>query len=204
MIVSEAVRRARFVETEVVQLKRMGLSFDAIAEQITRVGRDQAQPITPIPDGLSFPPDYQISRQACHKAFRKAIAREPTLAVEELRKIDNARSEDLFMNLQPAIRKGNLGAIGTGIKVLDHQSRTNGYAAPQHIAPPMGTQKRISLEGDVRSIPLSVIDALTADEARVQEIERLLFRDPREEETFATRGQSDSQDSDAPSKRGSR
>ena len=106
MIVSEAVRKARWVEAEVVNLKRMGLPFDAIAEQITRVGRGQAQPITPMPDGLSFPPDYQISRQACHKAFRKAIAREPSLAVEELRKIDHARSEDLFMNLQPGIRKG--------------------------------------------------------------------------------------------------
>jgi hypothetical protein len=131
MIVSEAVRRARWVEAEVVHLKRMGLSFDAIAEQITRVGRGQAQPITPTPDGLGFPPDYQISRQACHKACRKAIAREPALEVEELRKIDHARSEEMFMNLQPAIRKGSALAIETGIKVLDHAAKINGYAAPQ-------------------------------------------------------------------------
>jgi hypothetical protein len=131
MIVSEAVRRARWVEAEVVHLKRMGLSFDAIAEQISRVGRGQAQPITPIPDAVSFPPNYQISRQACHKACRKAIAREPSLEVEELRKLDHGRSEDMFMNLQPAIRKGNARAIETGIKVLDHQAKINGYAAPQ-------------------------------------------------------------------------
>jgi hypothetical protein len=131
MIVSQAVRRARWVEAEVVHLKRMGLSFEAIAEQIIRVGRAQAQPITPIPDGLSFPSHYQISRQACHKACRKAIAREPALEVEELRKIDHARSEDLFMNLQPSIRKGKERAIETGLKVLDHQARINGYAAPQ-------------------------------------------------------------------------
>jgi hypothetical protein len=131
MIMSEAAQRARWVEAEVVHLKRMGLSFEAIAEQITRAGRGQAQPITPLPDGLSFPPDYQISRQACHKACRKAIAREPALEVGELRKIDHARSEDMFMNLQPAIRKGNARAIETGIKVLDHQAKINGYAAPQ-------------------------------------------------------------------------
>ena len=131
MIVSEASLRARWVETEAVHLKRMGLSFDAIAEQITRVGRGQAQPITPTPDGLGFPPDYQISRQACHKACRKAIAREPALEVEELRKIDHARSEEMFMNLQPAIRKGSALAIETGIKVLDHAAKINGYAAPQ-------------------------------------------------------------------------
>jgi hypothetical protein len=45
-------------------------------------------------------------RQACHKALRKAIAREPALEVDELRKIDQARSEEMFLNLQPAIRKG--------------------------------------------------------------------------------------------------
>lgn len=131
MIVSEAVRRARWVEAEVVHLKQMGLSsFEAIAAQITRVGRGHAQPITPLPDGLSFPSDYQISRQACHKACRKAIAREPALEVEELRKIDHGRSEDMFLNLQPAIRKGSARAIETGLKVLDHQAKINGYAAP--------------------------------------------------------------------------
>jgi hypothetical protein len=131
MIVSEAVRRARWVETEVIRLKRMGLSFEEIADQIIRVGRGQAQPITPIPDGMSFPPDYQISRQACHKALRKAIAREPALEIDELRKIDQARSEEMFLNLQPAIRKGNVRAIETGIKVLGHAAKIQGYAAPQ-------------------------------------------------------------------------
>ncbi len=203
MIVSDAVRIARWVEAEVVHLKRMGLSFEAISEQVTRVGRGQAQPITPIPDGLSFPPDYQISRQACHKAFRKAIAREPSLAVEELRMIDQARSEDMFMNLQLGIRKGNLRAIETGVKVLEHQSRTNGYAAPHRTAQPMGAQKLASLKEDVRSIPLSVIDALTADEDRVQEIERRLFGNPPTPQTSSSDGQPDSQDSDAPRKSGS-
>jgi hypothetical protein len=131
MMVSEALRRARWVEAEAVHLKRMGLSFDAIAEQITRVGRGQAQPITPIPNGLSFPPNYQISRQACHKAFRKAIAREPLLAVEEFRKLDIARSEEMFLNLQPGIRKGNLRAVEVGIRLLDHAAKISGYAAPQ-------------------------------------------------------------------------
>jgi hypothetical protein len=131
MIVSEAVRRARWVEAEVARLKRMGLSFEEIADQITRVGRGQAQPITPIPEGMSFLPNYQISRQACHKALRKAIAREPALEVDELRKIDQARSEEMFLNLQPAIRKGNVRAIETGIKVLGHAAKIQGYAAPQ-------------------------------------------------------------------------
>jgi len=131
VVASEAVLRARWIEAETIHLKRMGLSFDAIAEQISRVGRAKAQAMLAIPQGVTFPPDYTISRQACHKAFRKAIAREPALEVEEFRKLDTVRSEDLFMNLQPAIRKGNARAVEVGIKVLDHTAKINGYAAPQ-------------------------------------------------------------------------
>jgi hypothetical protein len=53
------------------------------------------------------------------------------LEVEEFRKLDTARSEDMFMNLQPAIRKGNARAVEVGIKVLDHTAKINGYAGPQ-------------------------------------------------------------------------
>src|SRR5579862_3728411 len=131
VVVSEAVYRARWVEAETVRLKHMGISFDAIAEQITRVGRRQAQAIVTIPDGVEFPPDFQISRQACHKAFKKAVAREPALATEEFRKLDTARCEDMFLNLQPGIRKGNPRSVEAGVKVLRHSAQINGYAAPQ-------------------------------------------------------------------------
>jgi hypothetical protein len=131
MVISEAVRRARWVEAETLHLKRMGLSFEGIAEQIKRVGRGQAQAMTAISDGITFPADYTITKQACHKAFRKAIAREPSLEVEELREVDNSRSEEMFFNLQPGIRKGNLRAVEVGIRLLDHTAKINGYAAPQ-------------------------------------------------------------------------
>ena len=104
---SPVVLRARWVEAEVGSLKRMGLAFDAIAEQVSRVGKHLAQPITPLPPGVTFPPDYTISKQACHKSFRRLIAREPALAADEFRKLDSARCEEMFLNLQPGIRKGN-------------------------------------------------------------------------------------------------
>jgi hypothetical protein len=130
--VSDAVRRARWVEAETISLKRMGLySFETIAEQISRVGRGQAQALVEIPAGVTFPPDYLITRQACHKAFRRGIAREPELEVEEMRKLDTARAEEMFMNLQPGIRKGNPRAIEIGIKLLDHSAKIHAYAAPQ-------------------------------------------------------------------------
>jgi len=109
----------------------MGLSFESIAEQITRVGRGQAQCVVEIPEGVTFPANYTISRQGCHRAFTKAIAREPTLAVEALRKLDHARTEEMWMGLQPGIRKGNPRAIEVGVKVLSHTAKIQGYAAPQ-------------------------------------------------------------------------
>ena len=130
LIASEATLRARWLEAETVHLKRMGLSFEAIAEHITGVGCGLQQAITTIPQGLTFPADYQISKQACHKAFRKAIGREPSLEVEDFRKLDTARCEEMLMNLQPGIRKGNVRSVEAGIKVLDHTAKINGFAAP--------------------------------------------------------------------------
>jgi hypothetical protein len=91
----------------------------------------QARSIVAIPEGVKFGSEYSISRQACHKAFKKAIAREPSLAVDELRKLDNSRSEELYLNLQHSIRKGNARAVEVGIKLLDHSARINGYGAAQ-------------------------------------------------------------------------
>jgi hypothetical protein len=131
LAVSETVLRARWVEAETIHLKRIGLTFDAIADQITRIGKRQAQAIVSIPESVTFPPDFQISKQACHKAFRKAIAREPSLAAEEFRKLDSSRCEEMFLNLQPGIRKGNPRSVEAGVKVLRHSAQINGYAAPQ-------------------------------------------------------------------------
>jgi hypothetical protein len=131
VVPSEGVIRARWLEAEVLQLKRMGISYEAIAEQITRVGLGRAQPLVPLPDGLKFPGDFQISRQACHKALKRALGREPALAAEEFRKIDTARCEDMFLNSQPGVRKGNPRAVEASVKVLRHVAQLNGYAAAQ-------------------------------------------------------------------------
>jgi hypothetical protein len=131
IVVSEGTFRARWQEAEISRLKTMGLSFEEIAEAITRVGRGEAQPMIPVPPGVSFPPGYTLSKQACHKAFTRALAKQPTIAIQELRKVDYARSEEMFLNLQPGIRKGNTRSIDVGLKVLDHTARIQGYTAPQ-------------------------------------------------------------------------
>jgi hypothetical protein len=151
VVVSQAVLRARWIEAETINLKRMGLSFDLISDQITRIGKGQVQAIVAVPEGVTFPPDFQISRQGCHKAFKKAIAREPSLAAEEFRKLDSSRCEEMFMNLQPGIRKGNPRSIEAGVRVLRHSAQINGYAAPQ----------RHELTGKDGS-PLTVVQLLEA------------------------------------------
>jgi len=128
---SQAVLRARWVETETIRLKQMGLSFDEIAARITLVGLGQAPSMVAVPEGVTFPAAYRITKQACFKGFRRAIAREPALEIEEMRKLDNARSEELYMTLQPGIRKGNTRSVEVGIKVLDHTAKINAYAVPQ-------------------------------------------------------------------------
>jgi hypothetical protein len=131
VVISPSILRARWIEAETLELKRIGLTFEAIAQQITRVGKRQAQAIVEIPKAVTFPPEFQISRQAVHKAFRRAITREPSVAAEEFRKLDTARCEDMFLNLRPGIRKGNPRSVEAGIKVLRHAAQINGYAAPQ-------------------------------------------------------------------------
>src|SRR5580704_14181752 len=79
IVISIDVQRARFVEAETLHLKKMGLSFQDIADRITSIGRGQAQPMTKIAEGISCQADYRISKQACHRAVKKAIARNPLL-----------------------------------------------------------------------------------------------------------------------------
>ena len=147
VVVSTEGRRARWVEAETIRLKCMGLpSFEAIAEQISRVGRGQAPAMVAIPDGVTFPLDYKITRQACQKAFRKAIAREPALELAELRKLDTMRCEEMFMNLQPGVRKGNPRAVEVSVKVLDHEAKLNNYG-------PCGRRQETAVQTNVSGEP---------------------------------------------------
>ena len=129
--VSLKVLRARYIETEVVRVIIRGYSLREAADHITRVGQAQAQPITPIPEQVGFPANYKISHEACRKAYNKAMRREPSLAAEDHRKLDNTTTKLMLRNLWPAIEAGDPQAIAVGIRLLDHSVKVNGYAAPQ-------------------------------------------------------------------------
>ncbi len=124
---------ARWVEAETIRRKQMGFPFQAIAEQITQIGRGEAQPLVPFTPGMAFPPDYSVSYRAAAKAFSKAFTRLPSLEAEEMRRIDTERCEDIYRGLVPGITRGDPASGATAIKALEHKARINGYASAQEI-----------------------------------------------------------------------
>src|SRR5215469_1045467 len=136
---------ARWVESEVVRLKNLGMDFARVAEQLTLVGRGAAKPISELPADLRFPINYRISAQGCHKAYGKALRRESALAVEEHRQMDTARCEEMIFALQPGLRRGDHKSVEAAIKVLAHKSKLLGLEAP----------KRMELTGKDRG-PLTI------------------------------------------------
>jgi hypothetical protein len=128
---SAAMLRSRWLESEVLRLKRLGFSYEAIAQQITEVGRGQKPPVTPLSDDVTFPPDYQITAMGCYKAFSRALKRAPRLEVEEMRQLDTDRCEDMFLSLTPSIRQGDPQAVRAAVHVLALKAGINGYKSSE-------------------------------------------------------------------------
>jgi len=121
---------ARWVEAETLHLKRLGMSYEVIADHIVGVAHGRQQAMVPIPEHATFTDEYSISMQAVHLAFRRGIVRLPNAEAVELRKLDTERCEDMFLSLQPGIRKGDPRSVEVGVKVLAHKADINGYKAP--------------------------------------------------------------------------
>ena len=79
LALSPEMVRSRWLEREVLRLKRLGFSYEAIAQQVTEVGRGQKVPLAPLPDDVAFPSDYKITAMGCHKALSRALKRAPAL-----------------------------------------------------------------------------------------------------------------------------
>lgn len=124
---------ARWIEAETLHLKRLGMSYGTIADHIVKVAHGHQQAMVPIPEDAQFTNDYSISAQAVHKAFRRGIAGLPNTEAEAYRKLDTERCEDMYLSLQPGIRKGDPRSVEVGVKVLIHKAELNGYAAPARV-----------------------------------------------------------------------
>ena len=68
---------ARWVESETLHLKRLGMGYQAIADHIVGVVQGAQKAFVPVPRNVEFPENYQISVQAVHRALRRAIVRLP-------------------------------------------------------------------------------------------------------------------------------
>src|SRR5450631_806590 len=104
MQLTERMRISRFVERETIRLKRMGVnSFETIAELLTKAGRGEHVPTVVLPEDVTFPSNYRISKMGCCKAFRRRMEREPNLEAAEHRRLDTERCEDMFFALQGGV-----------------------------------------------------------------------------------------------------
>jgi hypothetical protein len=142
---------ARWVEAETVRRKLMGFSFQAIADQITALGRGQTPPLIPFPDGIEFPVGYRITYRGAAKAFSLAFARVPTLEVEQMRRLDTERIEDIYRGLVPGIMRGEPASCSAAVRSLEHKARINGYAVePEQVSSSSSFQINIHLDGKDR------------------------------------------------------
>ena len=146
IVVSNRSNIARWVTAEILVCKRKGLSMAAIAVHIGRVGQNQEQALSPVPDVVVFPPNYHFSESAAFKAYHKVMDRQPAIDAEVYRKEDTARLEDMYLKLQGGISKGDPRHIDTGVRVLAHKAKLNGYAVdPEQVSNSGGLQINMNL-----------------------------------------------------------
>jgi hypothetical protein len=124
---------ARWVETETLHLKQLGMGYQAIADHLVGVAQGSQKAFVAVPHEAHFPDHYQISVQAVHKAFRRAIVRLPNAEAAELRKLDSERLEEMLLSLQAGIRQGDPRSIEVAVRVLTHKAELNGYQAPARV-----------------------------------------------------------------------
>jgi len=148
IIVSPRIIVARWVISEILRCKRTGLSMAAIASHISRVGQNQEQALSPVPDVVVFPPNYHFSESAAFKAYHKVMDRQPAIDAAVFRKEDTARLEDMYLKLQPGISNGDPRHIDAGVRVLAHKAKLNGYAVePDQVGNSSSFQINIHLSG---------------------------------------------------------
>jgi hypothetical protein len=72
------------------------------------------------------------------------MIRLPNTEAAAHRKLDTERCEDLYLALQPGIRKGDAKSIDVSVRVLEHKARLNSYLGPT----------KVELSGGPGAIPI--------------------------------------------------
>src|SRR5262249_25785590 len=157
---------ARWVETETLHLKRLGMGYQAIADHIVGVAHGQQKALVPVPEAVIFSEGYSISAQAVHRAFRRALVRLPNAEAAELRKLDSERLEDMLLSLQPGIRQGDPRSVEVAVKVLAHKAEINGYKAPARVEMSGSRVDVIVKQAEADAQALADLNRLTLEELR--------------------------------------
>jgi hypothetical protein len=171
---------ARWVEGETLHLKRLGMSFQAIADHLVEVAHGRQKAMVAVPQDAQFPERYEISMQAVHRAFKRAIDRLPNAEAAELRKLDSERLEEMFLSLQPGIRQGDPRSVQAAVRVLAQNAEINGYKAPARVDI---TGTRVDL----------VLQQQAADAQALAELDRLTIEELREYQRLEAKAQGASQ-----------
>src|SRR5246127_458771 len=167
---------ARWVEGETLHLKRLGMSFQAIADHIVEVAHGRQKAMVAVPQDAQLPERYEISMQAVHRAFKRAIDRLPNAEAAELRKLDSERLEEMFLSLQPGIRQGDPRSVQAAVRVLAQNAEINGYKAPA----------RIDITGTGVDL---VLQQQAADAQALADLDRLTIEELREYQRLEAKAQ---------------
>jgi hypothetical protein len=87
-------------------------------------------PHSPLSAGVRFQ-QVSITAMGCHKDFRRALRGSPALEVNEMRRIDTNRCEEMYRSLTPLIQEGDPQAIKAAMQVLALKAGINGYKSSE-------------------------------------------------------------------------
>jgi hypothetical protein len=157
---NQAAAIALWVQAKAYELTVAVMNRREIAQVITEMGRG----IRPGRlEGVEYPPNYSITHQSVTQAFRQYCKRNPLPGLEEMRRLDTQRCDDIYRAMLPMIRKGGRDsalAADAATRALAHKARINGMDAPIKIAAtdrmgrdfipiPIATVHKIMEGGDV-------------------------------------------------------
>ena len=126
-----------WVTEQAIRLKRLGSAFDDIAREFSLAGLGRGTLVlsagtsVPLPEGVIFPPDYRITRQAVCKAFRNEIRGRVKLQARELRELAGDRLEMMYTAAVTGALRGDPRSIRAGIVAVVQHARLLGYAVPE-------------------------------------------------------------------------
>ena len=61
------------------------------------------------------------------------MGRAPALAVEDMRRLDTERCEDIYRGLAPGIMRGHPASGSVAIRALEHKAKISGYSVVQEV-----------------------------------------------------------------------